>query len=788
MDTHQAISFLQDIRERLQHPDPGRPDLRSFTFEKPHTCGHCETIRLDLGIKKPVYICFECRHEGVGKTSNNGQYVCASCGRSFAATGGDDLWYSAVLDHNVLQAADAARAGCELYRWIAEKTVGYISTVTKKWDTEEAMDVIAKYCRFQISGISSMNSGQGGQCVLSFKLVCSGAVSEGHPSHSTFLGTLPAWAAASDPASKYILSRPYERDVKSQESMLFAQQCFQACMRNHPWCRTDQIGHLSLARKVKELLPREKVYFSDIPTRLIDVGKHDSPHLKLVETADNTVLMKAVAEAGFMALSYCWGGDQPAKLLKAKLEGYKQNIDSSELPQTVQDAVWVARVTGFRYLWIDSLCIYQDDDDGRGNNPDKESEITRMASYYGRATITLCAASAEKAVDGFLGAREDPTFAVGPIRIQLGLKETGQAIGHVYLIEETDPPPAEPTTTRGWTLQESLLSRRVLIFGRRQLYWSCLNSFGGCGGNLVTLTDRTIPGVQSLVDGIYPVGSLIDQPTSIQWGVIVRDYTQRDLGRGEDKLWAVSALAQHMVAVSKKRGEDPLYAAGLLVDLRQPGTWLPQLLWHLISPKLTRPNTYRAPSWSWASVDGPVMVPSWTPSLTEYAAVESWKVELSVPAAQYGALNGGHIVLTARVQPLSHARAASEVSWAKKKTGIQYDNYYSYGPLGQEEGSESRWALILLADSFDDRKTIEEGLESRQLESELLLVGMRPLTGELVGVEGILVEPLACDASVKSYERRGSFQLRAGIQKGGRPESSVFRFFDNAEKVTLRIV
>jgi len=227
-------------------------------------------------------------------------------------------------------------------------------------------------------------------------------------------------------------------------------------MARHTWCKTGQIGHSNAHQGLDSA---ETVNFEDIPTRLIDVGASGSPCLKMVVTADNNgALMKNVSEAGFVALSYCWGGDQPAKLLEANVEKHKCSIDPAKLPQTVRDAVWVARTIGFRYLWIDSLCILQDDLDGQGNNPDKATEITRMASYYGCATITLCAASAERAVDDFLEPRKEPSFACGPIRIQLVSKDTMQLIGRVCLGKEPSLYPAEPTTTRGWTLQESLLS------------------------------------------------------------------------------------------------------------------------------------------------------------------------------------------------------------------------------------------------------------------------------------------------------------------------------------------
>ncbi|KAK0719191.1 heterokaryon incompatibility protein-domain-containing protein [Lasiosphaeris hirsuta] len=779
------------MRERLRHPDARPPNRAKLSIENPHTCKHCETEQLLLQVERPVVFCWDCNHRGAGKRAESGEYVCTNCGRHLSAAGDESLLYSATLGHTISQAADTARFGCELYRWITAKTARYISSVTKNWDAPEVMEAIVAHCRYETTGLSSVAPPQDGRCVLHFRLVYDGAASVEIRKGPLFLGSMVAWATTDDPASKYILSRPYERDVKSIKSIQFIKNCFLTCMERHSWCRTDQIGHLALGRKVDEVLPPERVGLTDIPTRLIDVGTMDAPTLRLVETADNNgALKQAVSVAGFMALSYCWGGDQPAKLLKEKVADYKRSIHSAALTPTLRDAVWVARMIGSRYLWIDSLCIHQDDLDGQGNNPDKALEITRMSSYYGCATITLCAASAERAVNGFLGRREDARFEAGPVRMRLKFKDNGTVIGQVYLLEELDPPPIEPTTTRGWTLQESLLSRRILIFSRRQVYWSCLNSFGGCGGNIANLTDRTIPGIQSLVDGIYPAGSLIDQPTWAQWGVIVKDYTERKLGRDGDKLWAVSALAQHIFAMSQKRGEDPVYAAGLLVDWSNPGTWLPQLLWYPETEMSRRPSVYRAPSWSWASIEGPARIPSWRSGLAEYATVVSWESELQLQTAPYGALTGGHLVLEARVQPMAAVEGLAAISWGDWGKSNQTDNRYDSGPWGKDEGSEGRWALVLLPDCSEDMKTIEASLNSgRAQSSEPLLVGMLELTtGQLIGVSGIIVIPEVDNGGDRVYKRIGSFQLRAGLQAGGRPGSSVFKFFGGADTVVHKIV
>ncbi|KAK0610027.1 heterokaryon incompatibility protein-domain-containing protein [Bombardia bombarda] len=578
---------------------------------------HCSKTVIDLASDHPIFVCWSCEWRGIGRTTDDGQYVCVKCGYNFRVDG-ITRRYTTTLDYNLSEAISAATAGCVLYSWV----IGRMSRIVPMQPNPRAKDIVhtvagAACCRFQLSA-------------------------QQIPSELDDASTL-----ASDPAAEYVAGRPYNQEVQSEESIAFARRCFQTCMDTHTWCRSDQISHLLLDRRSNTILPREKVAAADTPTRLISITPHGSDgalRAKLVETTGNDghtdkSLMEHISTAGFMALSYCWGGDQPVKLTKPTYQSLKAGLELSILPQTLQDAVWVAGITSFQYLWIDCLCIFQDDP------TDKAIEISRMASYYGRATLTLCAASAFRCTDGFLSTRPDAPFTTGPIRLQLQCKAAGSpaAAGSLYLLEETDPP-VEPTATRGWTMQESLLSRRILIFARRQLYWSCVNSFAGCGGSKTLLADRVVPGAQSLlVNGIYPVGSLIDQPTSNQWNRIVEEYSQRALGWGADKLLAVSALAAHMVAMSAKRsGEEPAYAAGLVVDRREVSTWLPQLLWCPARPGATRRvGEYRAPSWSWASVDGEVRLKSWRKGMPAYAGVDGWRVDVAMAKAPYGGLLGG---------------------------------------------------------------------------------------------------------------------------------------------------
>lgn len=73
------------------------------------------------------------------------------------------------------------------------------------------------------------------------------------------------------------------------------------------------------------------------------------------------------------------------------------DIGLSHLPEIVKDAILVTREPGLRYIWIDAHCIIQDSEE------DKTRELTKMAEIYSCAHVTLSAASAANAENGFLG-------------------------------------------------------------------------------------------------------------------------------------------------------------------------------------------------------------------------------------------------------------------------------------------------------------------------------------------------------------------------------------------------
>ncbi|PMD24441.1 heterokaryon incompatibility [Hyaloscypha hepaticicola] len=101
----------------------------------------------------------------------------------------------------------------------------------------------------------------------------------------------------------------------------------------------------------------------------------------------------------YITLSYCWGGDVSSKTTKSNLNHRYKSIEWSTLPQTIQDAITITRELGCRYIWIDALCIVQDD------SVDWAREATTMSQVYENCILTISATKFETSISGFLQPR-----------------------------------------------------------------------------------------------------------------------------------------------------------------------------------------------------------------------------------------------------------------------------------------------------------------------------------------------------------------------------------------------
>jgi hypothetical protein len=294
-------------------------------------------------------------------------------------------------------------------------------------------------------------------------------------------------------------------------------------------------------------------------------------------------------------------------------------------------------------------------DDG----PEWERESAKMATIYSQAYLIIAATGATQDSQGLFFPRSPPVYEVFPLTrdgktgnihafaIPKNSRAASQS-GYAQLTEE-------PLATRGWVLQERLLASRTLHFASDQIYFECYSHFRSengykMSGRLNSIHKDSRPEV--------PKGSRIGSLElyyrgSSAWYDMVRDYTRRKLTKSSDKLPALSGLAR---IVEKQTGDT--YVAGLWRS-----TLLEGILWQAIGTHrgaTSAPSEYRAPSWSWASIDGLVGHLGIGRDMTSTNEEKYWidigtildcHVELKGENA-YGEVTSGWIKIKAPIEPL----------------------------------------------------------------------------------------------------------------------------------------
>lgn len=215
------------------------------------------------------------------------------------------------------------------------------------------------------------------------------------------------------------------------------------------------------------------------PSRLLDLQAfNDSKDLRLVDCKAWGKNHQSPALPRFVCLSHCWGEKSflPKMTRKATLSQHLTCISHSELSRTFQDAIRISRQLEERYLWIDSLCIVQDDPE------DWKAEAARMPAIYGSATLTIAALGAENGTGGcYLEPGIDVFVDVdtGPVRVRFFQKPP--AYWHELYGDDKyqhDGYGAQPLRTRAWTLQERFLSTRSIHYANGIMLWECKTSKG----------------------------------------------------------------------------------------------------------------------------------------------------------------------------------------------------------------------------------------------------------------------------------------------------------------------
>lgn len=379
--------------------------------------------------------------------------------------------------------------------------------------------------------------------------------------------------------------------------MVEARSWLDQCQSDHTDCRTP---------------------VSVLPTRVLDLYELEKGQLKVYESQE--------AKAPFMALSYCWGREQDFLLTQLTQAELSHGFSVSKLPRLLQDACSITRRLGCRYLWIDALCIVQDDEE------DKMREISQMQDIFSTALVVISASGADTCESSFLSeARILPkSVATVPVividpdvgqpkssswSLRKRTTRTAERIGMISLGKESlfsDYVDLCPSHRRAWTLEERMLPTRLLQFSKAQTTWHCKTA-AMADGDLPSSAETNDLLVRVLEPRKLSVAETQEDYIGVhyhqKWWDIVHQYSRLRLTKEKDKLPAIGAIAERLQSHLNSQYIAGLWRERLPADLlwqRARTSQESRFISEIRETATSTRHAERAPSWSWASISAPV--------------------------------------------------------------------------------------------------------------------------------------------------------------------------------------
>jgi hypothetical protein len=396
-------------------------------------------------------------------------------------------------------------------------------------------------------------------------------------------------------------------DTSSYDTIKNIKNWLKTCSEEHPDCNIPRV--------------------SQLPRRVLEVSNR---RVRLFETNEK------IGE--YVALSHCWGQKPVIRLLASNLEELKKDIPWKLLSKTFQEAIIVTWKLGFRYIWIDALCILQ----GGDGLKDWEYHAAKMAQIFTDAQITISASSSSDGAGGLFSSRLNEPYTLHSMG---GKKIRNPALWMPYKLQGKDREdcqkeftvrlkiphglyqnrqPKEPLLKRAWVFQEQILSSRNIHFASGELCFEC-KSYTAC--ECSGWTPRSLshqwetrwrkahalllgqPHVVPEEDEERLARKKLPKPKPIPkaaaefeaFRALVETFTRLDITEPHDRLPALSGITS---------GRKDTYLAGMWRSiLFESLHWYPlsqiQSSIHGTIPS-SRPAKYRAPTWSWASIEAPI--------------------------------------------------------------------------------------------------------------------------------------------------------------------------------------
>ncbi|GAP93137.1 putative tol protein [Rosellinia necatrix] len=452
----------------------------------------------------------------------------------------------------------------------------------------------------------------------------------------------------------------FESEVKGFERLASSSQIDFQMIKN--WLKTCDEEH-------KKCVPNEALFNIDLSFfRCIDVK--------------NMCITPVPITSQYLALSYKWGECNPFLLLNANKDevfsndGLRRNWDA--IPKTIRDSIDLARGVDCRYLWIDQLCLVQDDDD------DRQMGINAMDLVYERAYFTIIAGSGTDADSGLPGVGEGTRSSSRQITsevlpgINLILRHTMQDI-----VSKSE------YHHRGWTFQEYYLSRRKVIFIDDTVHFVCHEeSWRELEDGTVVRPDPTTEQGQALHRPSGDVYHLLGQ--------LLNKYTARELRNPDDYVFAMAGVCRRLADYAN---------CSLLFGMPVSAfDWF--LLFYPNKNGLRRRDMF--PSWAWSGWHGQVNYTYGSGNVAKWTATSTWitwyKREPSGELAVVWDREGhrasrandlfGRLCDVSRTEP-SGEFASEQIKRRYKYTTLQFwtiSMNFALRQVDQEEGKNLLWS------------------------------------------------------------------------------------------------
>ena len=556
----------------------------------------------------------------------------------------------------------------------------------------------------------------------------------------TFIRTLLIRGGDTMLSPEFRQSKHIPAQLRLSNCLEFLNSKIKKCNHHHQLCRLEQALHL--------------------PRRVLDVSKNS------VRLVDTTV---CGLSGEYITLSYCWGPKEALlKTTTATIHEKMQQIEWHILPRTFQDAISITRELGIRYLWIDCLCIIQDD------TLDWEMEAAKMAQYYSGGFLNLAATHGSDPTHGLLSTRHMyarlyypkgggwktliPTSTREPIEIRVNIRKevTSLYIRAAFGCAQdsllgTVPDHLSPLMERAWVFQERILSRRTLHFHLTEMVFECQNVLTcECEVHRSLDESKKFTYQPMTLRNRLPYVRGTDQTLSSMndfWLDVTSTYSSLKLTIESDRLPALSGLASRL---SHQFGAT--YLAGLWKeDLPR------QLLWRCAETE-KRSQVLHSPTWSWASIIKPCVTygdVQWRRRFRVDSRVQILEAQCVVSGEnEFGAVNSGYITLSAATVAVSVELARDELSkpilifkFGDDVEGVAFD------------GTRGNLHLDSRALHGESPEQDFESVRDRETRCILLGISERKTTYHTFEGENALI--VASNGTTGIFERLGMLEINA---------------------------